>query len=652
MPTPIRLLSFAGLALVFAASMATAAERSAAEKFDPIRRLLERPLLAQSQTQREAEAFCDERVPRMPAVQSAAEWDAIASKLRRDVLDQVVFRGAQARQWRDARTQVIWSETLPGGPGYRIRKLRYEALPGLWIPAALYEPENLSGKIPVHLAVNGHDREGKSAPYKQIRCINLAKRGIISLNVEWLYMGQLRTEEFKHSAMNQLDLCGVSGLAPFYLAMSRGLDVLLALANADPARVAVSGLSGGGWQTIFISSLDARVTLCNPVAGYSSFRTRAFFPTDLGDSEQTPNDLATVADYTHLTAMMAGRAALLTFNAKDNCCFAAGHALEPLFQAAAPMFALRGQAARLQSHVNYDPGTHNYERDNREAFYRFVGEMFFPGDRAWDPKEIPSEAELKTNPGLAVELPANNLDFNQLARAAMSALPRDPQFAARNPAAARAKLREIAHFAEYAVAAKRLGGDEMDGRTTAFWELKMGKEWTVPVVEFTRGNPTGTTIVLADAGRRTVSTEVERLLNAGQRVLAVDVLGFGESNMGSKDYLYAITMAAVGGRPLGVQAGELAAVARWAADEFKGPPAALAAFGPRTSFIAAVTAALERAASGGRELHQAMVSLKELIEKNNGVNERPEQFCFGLLEAFDVSQLQTLADAWRPGAAR
>src|SRR5436309_9324288 len=134
-------------------------------------------------------------------------------------------------------------------------------------------------------------------------------------------MGQLRSPGYTHYRMNQLDLCGTSGLAPFYLAMSRALDVLLALPGADRERVAVSGLSGGGWQTIFVSSLDPRVTLSNPVAGYSSFRTRVRFVTDLGDSEQTPCDLASVADYTHLTAMLADRAALLTFNSKDNCCF-------------------------------------------------------------------------------------------------------------------------------------------------------------------------------------------------------------------------------------------------------------------------------------------------------------------------------------------
>ena len=156
--------------------------------------------------------------------------------------------------------------------------------------------------------------------------------------------------------------------------MSRGLDILLALPEADPARVAVSGLSGGGWQTIFISSLDTRVTLANPVAGYSSFRTRARNFSDLGDSEQTPSDLATVVDYAHLTAMLAPRGALLTYNAKDNCCFATGHALQPLLDAAGPVFKLFKADAKLRWHNNHVPGTHNFEQENREVLYRMLGD--------------------------------------------------------------------------------------------------------------------------------------------------------------------------------------------------------------------------------------------------------------------------------------
>jgi len=345
--------------------VASTASLRAADQ-DELKTLLGHPIVGSVLPMAEVQRYCESRVPAMPEVKTIAEWEAEANRMRAAVLEKIVYRG-EAAAWGDAKTQVQWLETIPGGPAYRIRKLRFEALPGMWIPALLYEPEKLSGRVPAIMNVNGHvGAPGKAYVPKQIRCINQAKRGMLALNVEWVGMGQLGTPGFYHYRMNQIDLCGSSGLAPFYLSMKRGLDVLLSHENADPRRVAVTGLSGGGWQTIVISALDTRVKLANPVAGYSSFRTRARHLSDLGDSEQTPNDLATLADYAHLTAMLAPRPILLTKNAKDNCCFASGHALQPLLDAAGPVFRLYDKEDCLRAHVNHDPGTHNYEQDNRQ----------------------------------------------------------------------------------------------------------------------------------------------------------------------------------------------------------------------------------------------------------------------------------------------
>lgn len=629
------------VALAFLTTLARGADSAA------LTALLARPILDAGTPLAEVQAFTEARVPAMPAVTTLAEWQRFAARTRRDVLEKIVFRGELARQWRDAKTKVEWLDTIPGGPGYSITKLRYEALPGLWIPALLYRPDNVSGKIPVHLAVNGHDREGKAAPYKQLRCINLAKRGIATLNVEWFAQGQLRGDGFMHYRMNQLDLCGVSGLAPFYLAMSRALDALLALPYADPARVAVSGLSGGGWQTIVISSLDTRVTLSNPVAGYSSYRTRARYLSDLGDSEQTPNDLATVADYTHLTAMLAGRTALLTYNAADNCCFATPHALPPLLAAAEPIFKLHGQPERLRSHNNSDPGTHNFEVDNRQAFYRVVGDTFFPDDARFNPLEIPSQPELKTAAQLEVPLPAGNLDFNQLALAAAKNLPRASHA---TPAAGRAKLADLVKFKSLAATATRTGTETRDGVQATFWKLRVGDTWTIPVTELTRSGstaPTGTTLLVADAGRKSVAARAETLLAAGQRVLAVDPFYFGESKIPQRDFLYALLVAAVGDRALGLQSSQLAALARWAGTEFKSASVALESTGPRLGLAALVATALEARAIGSLSQSDTLASLHDVLKANDSVDKRPELFCFGLLEHFDVPQLQALVGSQR-----
>ena|SRR5436190_6217940 len=590
-----------------------------------IEKLLARSIIDSNLPLAEVQAFTEARVPLVPQVSSATEWTRIANKLREDTLDKVVFRG-EAAKWRKLKTKVVWLDTIAGGPEYRIRKLRYEAVPGMWIPALLYEPISLSGKVPVAMHVNGHEGVGKSVPYKQIRCINLAKRGMIVLNLEWIGMGQLRGTNYDHYRMNQLDLCGTSGVAPFYLAMKRGLDILLEHKNADPERVEVSGLSGGGWQTIFISSLDTRVKLSNPVAGYSSFRTRARFFSDLGDSEQTPCDLATVVDYAHLTAMLAPRAMLLTFNETDNCCFAAPHALPPLFDAALRTFNLFGKPQNLRAHINHVPGDHNYGLDNRQALYRMIGEHFYDEDTSFSAMEIPCDSEVKDAKGLEVELPADNAHFNSIALALAKDLPRR-----------KAELREVIRATNYYAQAERVGVAE--GAT--FWQLRLNGPWTVPCVELKRGEPTSTAIIFSENGRRSLAKQIDALLADGKRVLAIDPFYYGESKILARDYLFALLVAAVGERPLGIQASQIAAAARWAQKEF-GEPLELISVGPRSSLVALCAAALEKDAISRTDARECFSSLKDVITNNLAADKAPELFCFGLLESFDIPQLRAL----------
>ena len=127
-----------------------------------------------------------------------------------------------------------WLDTLEGFDGYRIRKLRMKPcrVGGFRLVARAHR---VVRPCTVVANVNGM-MAGKAASYKQVRCINQAKRGMLALNVEWLGMGQLNAPGMGHYRMNQLDLCGTSGLAPFYLAMQRGLDLLLEHPHADAQR--------------------------------------------------------------------------------------------------------------------------------------------------------------------------------------------------------------------------------------------------------------------------------------------------------------------------------------------------------------------------------------------------------------------------------
>jgi dienelactone hydrolase len=595
----------------------------------------------------EVRMFGEEKVPRMPEIRSLADWQAQADRMRAETLRQVVYRG-EAAKWRAAPTRVEWQETIPGGPGYRIKKLRYEAVPGFWVPALLYEPEKLEGKVPAVLNFDGHDPEGMFAGYKQVRCINLAKRGMIALNVDWIGMGQLKSAENNHGLLNHLDLCGTSGVAVFYSLQTRGVDVLLAHPNVHPGRIAATGLSGGGWQTIFLGSLDTRVALTVPVAGYSSFLTRSRYGSDLGDSEQTPVDLATVTDYALMTAMLAPRAALLTFNAKDNCCFAADHASPPLLEAAAPIYRLFGREDHLRTHINHDPGTHNYLKDNRQALYKMLGDEFFPGQPGYSAEEIPSDTEIKTVDQLKVALPQDQATLHSLALALSRDLPRDPVLPKDKTAALawqavrREQLARIVRSHKYAIRPEPVGSETREGLTASYWKLHADNTWTIPAVELSRGEPKEATILLLDAGRKEGRAVAEELLGKGQRVLVVDLFDVGESKIAEKAWLWNLYVSTVGERPLGLSASQLAAIARWASAKSSGP-VSIVAVGPSATITALVAVGLEPEPIGDLELRGVPATLKGPIEAKTPFEKAPTSFCFGLLESFDTPQLVALA---------
>ncbi len=165
----------------------------------------------------------------------------------------------------------------------------------------------------------------------------------------------------------------------------------------------------------------------------------------------------------------------------------------------------------------------------------------------------------------------------------------------------------------------------------------------MPAVELAQGAPQRTAILVADAGRASAAAEVVRLLNGGYRVLTIDPIGLGESALAkpSERYLFSLFVAAVGERPLGVQASQIAAIARWAHERYHAPVVLVSA-GVRSSMAALVAAGLERRAIGEVRLHGSLGSLKEIIESNWTYAQAPELFCFGLLERFDVKQLAAL----------
>jgi dienelactone hydrolase len=607
----------------------------------PLGEILREEILAPAVALDDLRSHIVARVPKPPAPRSAAEWTEASKALRQKLLADVVFHG-WPREWLEAKPRFEEAGVVEGA-GYRIRKLRYEIVPGFWSAALLYEPSGPASRRPAILNVNGHvGAPGKTVEYKQKRCITFAKSGIVALNLEWMAFGELSAKGNSHWYAPHLDLVGANELGLFYLAMRKGLDYLHQHPGVDPERIGMTGLSGGGWQTIVLSALDERVRATAPVAGYNGMAAKAVARAygDTGDPEQSATDLFATVDYTHLTAMLAPRPALLVFNAEDDCCFRSGMVrplIEPL---ARTTYALYGKGAELAWHENRDPGTHNYQLDNREQAYRFFSRAFRVGPIETDSPD--AAAEVRGYDELVVGLPEDNLTILDLARRIAGGFAR-PQEA---PDASRKRLAQVVRHqpasitSAWLMASTKHGGIETasyllgtsDGlRTSAVWMSGIATRGDAPA-----------TIVLDDAGRAQAGTVAAERLNRGEQVLAVDLAFQGEAWSVRETRRLLQNLNGLGERPLGLQAAELAAVARWLQGRGASRPR-IEAKGMRSQLVALVAAALEPSLYSEVVVRDGIPSLGRLLEQPVEFMDAPELFCLDLYKDFDVASLAALA---------
>lgn len=610
-------------------------------------------ILDEERTTEELTDYLTALVPEFDMPASGDAWEKTSDELRQRLLKEIILRGVPDA-WSDFQTKIVWGERIPGD-GYSIRKLRYEILPDFWLGALLYEPEKLEGKVPAILNVNGHAGEGMCLPYKQQRCINQAKRGMVALNLEWMGLGQLRGPEYSHNHSAYLDLCGRSGLSIFYFALKHGLDILCDHENADPERVAVTGLSGGGWQTIFISALDTRVRLAAPNAGYIGIAKRLQVPGDMGDIEQCPSDFHRVADYVHLTGMLAPRPSLLIYNVRDDCCFQSDRARLSVYEPIVPLYKLFGyDERRFAYHENLDPGTHNYLLDNQKALYRFLNEHFLDGkgndDDLSRPDEILDEA------ALAVEYPEKCANFISLAEEQMASLPerRLPKYPEKQPrwrTRTRKRLKRLIRFDESytiemaeaadAPAAKEALAD-LGAKARV---LRLGDDWTLPMLSFrpTEGDPAGTVLLLADFQKPETFGCVRENLEKRRRVILLNIFYVGECvATGRRYHQPAMLTATLGKRALGIQVAQLTPVLEKLRERYEGD-LTVVADGRVAGMAALMTLALKPGAADRLVLNGMEESLKDLLTDKIGYNDAAPLFCFGLLARADVSELIDLA---------
>jgi len=194
---------------------------------------------------------------------------------------------------------------------YTVEKVYFESAPGFFVTGNLYRPKKTTGRVPGVLFAHGHWQdarlsesgdaelfgeiatgqerfvEGGRSRFQSL-CVQLARMGCVVW--QWDMLGDSDSQQLsrplvhgfakQRPEMNTAENWGLfSPAAEAHLQSAMGLqtwnavrslDFLLSLPEVDPARIAMTGASGGGTQTMLLAAIDDRVTLSFPAVMVST----------------------------------------------------------------------------------------------------------------------------------------------------------------------------------------------------------------------------------------------------------------------------------------------------------------------------------------------------------------------------------------------
>ncbi len=241
-----------------------------------------------------------------PAPKSIQDWEPRRDFVRRQLL---VSQGLWPMPTKSPLNAVIHGKIDQGD--YTVEKVYFESAPGFFVTGNLYRPKNVTGKVPAVVFPHGHwtdarflnqadkfvreeiatgqerfEQGGRSR--FQSMCVQLARMGCIAWQIDALSDSDSiqfspaiihkfakqrpemnRTEGWGlYSPQAEANLQSVMGLQT--LNSIRSIDFLLTLPEVDPTRLAVTGSSGGGTQTMLLAATDPRLALSYPVVMVST----------------------------------------------------------------------------------------------------------------------------------------------------------------------------------------------------------------------------------------------------------------------------------------------------------------------------------------------------------------------------------------------
>jgi hypothetical protein len=441
--------------------------------------------------------------------------------------------------------------------GFHIEKLIYESLPGVYVSALVYIPEDGIKSHPAVLVPVGHAANGKD--HYQALCQRLVQRGYVVIC--WDAVGQGERSQFwdvkaaksrynlicaEHAVLGNLAFLANTNLARWEIWDGmRALDYLLTRPEVDPQRINITGTSGGGFQVAHIAALDHRIKVAAPSCYITALPMRVYnriFKDPDSDPEQDLYGMiSNHVDHAGLLLMMYPRPVFVAAAVLD---FFPIEGARKTVREVSELYSKFHHADRFGWIEGYHD--HQYSPENQEAAMDFLdGFNGMPARHGLPPvKELDDKALQCTRTGQVM------LDFEN-ARSMMDVI-REYYLEHKNqPAKTLKQLYEsglypgisswsVAEFERKAPGRKEIrwearGSSEFEGVTIEKYSLHHSRYLELPLLYIHKAHGGGRRVMLwfGENGKATAQDwpALSKYLAAGHDILSVDPRGLGETRM-------------------------------------------------------------------------------------------------------------------------
>lgn len=483
-------------------------------------------------------------------------------------------------------------------PGYRVEKVIFQSQPKHYVTALLFLPdaEKFKPPYPGVVVPCGHAKPAKGHDAYQTMGALLSLNGIATLVFDPIDQG----ERVQSAGEGGAELWGVRahimvGMGSILLGRNtaqfeiwdgmRAIDYLESRPEIDRQRIGITGNSGGGTQTSYLMALDDRIRAAAPSC-YITSLSRLLATIGPQDTEQCIfGQLAFGGDHADWIMMRAPLPVLVCAATKDF--FDIGGSWDTV-RHAKRLYTRMGLAANVD--ILENDAEHNYNTLQREGAARWLVRWLLDEDRpiTEPPITLLTEQEYQCTPdGKVMSLPGArsvydlNEDFeSELAKR------RAAKWAGSDRAALLEQVRRLAGIRKLTELPKpEVEVCETLARTGHKIEkllIKPEQGVALPALLFLPEKPKSDRVVLyvhqqGKAADAAGDGPIERLVQAGDSVLAVDLRGTGQTQAAvskdggySAEYQDAMIAYLLGRSYVGMRAEDVLVCARYAAERTAG----------------------------------------------------------------------------------